>query len=226
MLHAGTPHQAGLDPGWLPVLESLIAEGVRDGVFPGAVGLIVRGGVVGWRYAHGHAQVTPVQRPVSVDTIYDLASLTKVIAALPVALALAERGMLDIDAPVHSILPEFSGGTRGLVTFRHLLAHTSGLPSWRALYLRAPTRELVLNEICRTPLVADSGKLIALQMVPMQIRNLRLRTPSRADAAWLKQRLACASAPFGTQIDLDHDGVLTLGRDARTNHATPSHWPI
>jgi poly-gamma-glutamate synthesis protein (capsule biosynthesis protein) len=60
-------------------------------------------------------------------------------------------------------------------------------------------------------LVADSGKLIALQMVPMQIRNLRLRTPSRADAVWLKQRLAWASAPFGTRIDLDNDGVLTLG---------------
>jgi poly-gamma-glutamate synthesis protein (capsule biosynthesis protein) len=64
-------------------------------------------------------------------------------------------------------------------------------------------------------LVADSGKLIQLHMVPMQIRNLRLRAASKADSAWLKQRLARVSAPFDTQIDLDHDGVLTLGRDVR-----------
>ncbi|HET6948212.1 MAG TPA: serine hydrolase domain-containing protein [bacterium] len=160
MLNAGTPRQAGLDTERLGALESLLAEGVRGEVFPGAVGLIVRAGVVGWRYAHGYAQVTPVQRPASVDTIYDLASLTKVIAALPVALAIAERGILDVDAPVHAILPEFSGGARGLVTFRHLLAHTSGLPSWRALYLRAPTRAMVLEQICGTPLVTDPGRVV------------------------------------------------------------------
>src|SRR5574341_1317619 len=129
MLQTGAPEQAGLDPARLEAVESLLDEGVRSEVFPGAAALIARGGVVGWRHASGHAQLTPVQRSAEVDTIYDLASLTKVVAALPVAMALAERGILDLDAPVHAVLPEFTGEARPLVTFRRLLAHTSGLPS-------------------------------------------------------------------------------------------------
>lgn len=159
-LRAGTPRQAGLDEGRLRALEGLLADGVRDGVFPGAVGLIARGGVAGWHHPHGRAQLLPVQREASTATIYDLASLTKVLAALPVALGLVDRGLLDLDAPVHAVLPEFTGGAREAVTFRHLLAHTSGLPAWRALYLRAPTRDLVLGEICRSPLAADPGRVV------------------------------------------------------------------
>lgn len=159
-VRSGAPREAGLDEARLRAVEALLAEGVRDGAFPGAVGLIVRGGVAGWHHAQGHAQLTPVRREASTATIYDLASLTKVLAALPVALALIERRILDLDAPVQAVLPEFTGGARGEVTFRHLLAHTSGLPAWRALYLRAPARDRVLDEICRTPLAADPGKAV------------------------------------------------------------------
>ncbi|MDQ7843170.1 MAG: serine hydrolase domain-containing protein [Armatimonadota bacterium] len=159
-LRSGTPEEAELDPGRLAAVEALLAEGVRDGVFPGAVALVARGGVVGWQHAAGWAQLTPSQRPAAPDTIYDLASLTKVTAALPVALALVDRALLDLDAPVRALLPEFTGGARDLVTFRHLLAHTSGLPAWRALYLRAAARAEVLRVICDEPLVADPGALV------------------------------------------------------------------
>jgi len=160
MLRAGDPAEAELDPGRLAAVEGLLAEGVRDGVFPGAVALLARGGVVGWQYACGDAQVTPARRPAALNTIYDLASLTKVAAALPVALALMERALLDLDAPAHSLLHEFTGGTRDLVTFRHLLAHTSGLPSWRPLYLQAAMREDVLEVICQEPLVTEPGERV------------------------------------------------------------------
>jgi CubicO group peptidase (beta-lactamase class C family) len=108
------------------------------------------------------------------DTIFDLASLTKVVGALPVTLFLRQRGALDLDAPVRDVLPEFHGEGRERVTFRHLLAHTSGLPSWRALYVDATsdarrqeqdtgssageTRAAVLDRICRTPLTYAPGE--------------------------------------------------------------------
>jgi CubicO group peptidase (beta-lactamase class C family) len=159
-LRPGTPREAGLDADRVHTIDDLIDEGIRTGVFPGAVGLVARGDVVGWHSARGDAQIAPAPRSVDLDTIYDLASLTKVIAALPVTLRLREQGELDLDAPVRTVLPAFSGGSRDRVTFRHLLAHTSGLPSWRALYLNAETRGAVLGEICRTPLQADPGAAV------------------------------------------------------------------
>lgn len=213
-LQTGTPRQAGLDEERLHVLEALLAEGVRGGVFPGAVGLIARGGVVGWRHAHGHAQLTPAQRPAGKDTIYDLASLTKVLAALPVALALVERGMMDLDAPVHSILPEFSGEARPFVTFRQLLAHTSGLPSWRALYLRAPTRALVLGEICRTPLAAAPGRTVEYSDLGILLLGFAMErlTSARID----ELAASYVTKPLGLQETLYTPPAALRGRCAAT----------
>lgn len=161
MLREGTPKEASLDADRLGDVAGLVDEGIRDGVFPGAVSLIARGGVVGWVRAQGRAQVVPSPRPMETETIFDLASLTKVIGTLPVMLSLWEQGALELDGPVRAVLPEFSDGDRALVTFRHLLAHTSSLPSWRALYLAARTREDVLKVICETVMrPATPGRVV------------------------------------------------------------------
>lgn len=159
-LRNGTPGEASLNADRLRDVAGLVDEGIRDGVFPGAVSLIARGGILGWLQAQGYAQVVPSRRPMDPETIFDLASLTKVVATLPVVISLWEKDALGLDSPVRSVLPEFSGGDRDLVTFRHLLAHTSGLPPWRALYLHARTREGVLKAICETPLAAPPGRTV------------------------------------------------------------------
>lgn len=159
-LPLGSAEQSGLGPAALRDLARLLAEGVERGVFPGAVALLARRGIVGWQHAVGQAQLVPARREMTLETIFDLASLTKILATLTVTLALADRGMLTFNAPVSSVLPEFSGEGREGVTFRHLLAHTSGLPSWRALYLRTTRRDEVLPELCRIPLAAAPGKLV------------------------------------------------------------------
>lgn len=159
-LTLGSPEQSGLDPLALHEVGRLISAGIERRVFPGAVAVLARGGVVGWQYVAGHAQLVPGRREMTLATIFDLASLTKVLATLTVTLALADRGRLVFDAPVSSVLPEFTGDERGRVTFRHLLVHTSGLPSWRALYLRATRRQDVLAELCRIPLAAAPGRVV------------------------------------------------------------------
>jgi len=95
----------------------------------------------------------------STDSIFDLASVTKVVATTSMAMVLYERGLLDLDAPIAGVLPEFSGvdARRGQVTFRMLLAHNSGLPAYEKLFLRAFTREALLREAFAVPLKFDPG---------------------------------------------------------------------
>src|SRR5882757_4952533 len=102
-----------------------------------------------------------VARP---DTIFDLASITKVMATTSMAVLLYQRGLLDIEMPVVGILPEFaedSSGARDLrrseVTLRMLLAHSSGLPAHLKLYEQAGTRDEITLLAAKTPLTNDPG---------------------------------------------------------------------
>jgi CubicO group peptidase (beta-lactamase class C family) len=159
-LREDSPVNTALRPERLREIETLLDEGIAEGAFPGAVALIARGDQVGWQSARGDAQLTPRRRPATTDTLYDLASVTKVTAALPVAVSLWQRDRLNLDASVRSVVAEFSGDGRDGVTFRHLLAHTSGLPAWKALYLEGTTPEAVLSAICRTPMAAPPGTTV------------------------------------------------------------------
>jgi serine-type D-Ala-D-Ala carboxypeptidase len=101
---------------------------------------------------------------VTPSTLFDLASLTKVVAATTTAAILYERGLLELDTPVVGIIPEFATDSSGepdprrhKVTFRRLLAHSSGLPAYEKLFLKAHTRDELLRAAFTTPLSADPG---------------------------------------------------------------------
>ena len=91
-------------------------------------------------------------------TLFDLASLTKVVATATMAAILYERGLLELDAPIIGTVPEFSSSSdprRREVTFRMLLAHSSGLPAYEKLFLKARTRDELLRAAFTTPLATD-----------------------------------------------------------------------
>jgi serine-type D-Ala-D-Ala carboxypeptidase len=97
---------------------------------------------------------------VNSSTLFDLASLTKVVATTPMAMLLYERGLLDLDAPVGAIVPEFTTDPekdlrRHEVTLRMLLAHSSGLPAYEKLFLKARSRDQLLQATFTTPLAAN-----------------------------------------------------------------------
>jgi serine-type D-Ala-D-Ala carboxypeptidase len=99
---------------------------------------------------------------VSPATLFDLASVTKVVATTSMAMLLYQRGWLDLDATVGAIVPEFVADPakdprRRAVTFRMLLAHSSGLPAHEKLYLKARTRQELLQAAYIVPLAADPG---------------------------------------------------------------------
>lgn len=142
-----------VDPARLERAFAVLARGVEQGAFAGAVAavggpdqLVVR--------AFGHAALRPEKIPMRTDTLFDLASLTKVVAALPAVLRLVEEGAFSLDAPVHAILPEFPDER---VTVRHLLTHTGGLPAWRPLYLDCRGWDEYLRAIGQVPLESAPG---------------------------------------------------------------------
>ncbi|MGA7217301.1 MAG: serine hydrolase domain-containing protein [Candidatus Sulfotelmatobacter sp.] len=100
------------------------------------------------------------QSEVTPATLFDLASLTKVVATTPMAMLLYERGLLDLDAPVSAIIPEVirdegMDSRRREITLRMLLTHSSGLPAYEKLFLEAGAREELLRCAFTTPLAAD-----------------------------------------------------------------------
>lgn len=138
----------------------LVAAAVAEGAVPAAVLAVGRGAQEPWSlYYAGSTRSGPQGRAVTADTVFDLASLTKVVATTPCALRLADAGELDLDAPVVRYLPEFTGegGDRGRVTPRHLLTHTSGLPAHRLLYELPGGAEEKLAAAIAEPLVARPG---------------------------------------------------------------------
>jgi len=96
---------------------------------------------------------------VTTASLFDLASLTKVVATTAMAMILYERGLLDLEAPVTAIIPEFAGADPGRreVTLRMLLAHSSGLPAYEKLFLRWKGREDLLQAAFTTELAAAPG---------------------------------------------------------------------
>ena len=97
---------------------------------------------------------------VGTNTLFDLASLTKVVSTTTMAMILYERGLLELDAPVIGVVPEFrspSDPRRDSVSFRMLLAHSSGLPAYEKLFLKAGTRDDLFHAAFTTPLSADPG---------------------------------------------------------------------
>ncbi|WP_327067845.1 serine hydrolase domain-containing protein [Kitasatospora sp. NBC_01302] len=129
---------------WAPDTERihrLLAEGVREHVYPGAVWAV---GDAGGRLTGGAVGVPDPrrpERPMRADTLFDLASLTKVLAVWSVLGALWEDGRLPLDQPIGSYWPEPAGHPLGRVTARQLLTHTAGVPlrtQLEALYGRDP----------------------------------------------------------------------------------------
>lgn len=118
----------GFDPAILEKIDEAINSAIKDEKLPGAVLHVEAKGHV-YRKAYGQRALKPKKEVNTIDTIYDLASLTKVMATAPSIMKLVERGELDLDQTVNSILPDFEGHGKKGITVRQLLTHTSGLHS-------------------------------------------------------------------------------------------------
>jgi uncharacterized protein YbbC (DUF1343 family) len=155
-LESGEP---GLSAERLSRIDGAVQEAIGRRELPGAVVLVGRGNRILHRRAYGHRALLPAREPMTVDTIFDVASLTKVLATAPAILILVEQGKLSLSDPVVRHLPEFApkGGEREKVTVEHLLTHRAGLPPDDPLELYAGTPAEIFARKYREPLEAPPG---------------------------------------------------------------------
>ena len=139
-------------------LDAAIASGVSRGVYPGAVVIVGRRDSILHARGFGRISWSGRRAPNPDSTLYDLASLTKVVATTSAAVLLVDRGKLDLDAPVARYLPRFNRESQRSITIRMLLDHTSGLKPYVEFYKRSSTRAGIVNLILREEPVRPPGE--------------------------------------------------------------------
>lgn len=122
-------------------VEKSFQDAVADGVFPGAVVLVGKDDGVVYEQAFGSRSLLPDKSPMRLDTIFDLASLTKPIATAVALMLLVRERKLRLDDQLTRVIPMYGVFGKSLTTFRHLLNHSAGLPAWKAFF-----EDIVKNE--------------------------------------------------------------------------------
>jgi uncharacterized protein YbbC (DUF1343 family)/CubicO group peptidase (beta-lactamase class C family) len=141
----------------LPVLDGIVEKAIAADELPGAVLLVWHKGRVVHRKAYGSRVILPAREPMTVDTVFDLASLTKVVATSSAIAMLLEQGKLRLNDPVARYIPEFAANGKDQVTIRHLVTHTSGLRPIPRLPDDWLGAQVVLESIYNDTLIAPPG---------------------------------------------------------------------
>jgi CubicO group peptidase (beta-lactamase class C family) len=152
------PGTVGMSARRLEAINRVVEDGINAGGYPGAAVVVGRKGTIVLERGYGRLS-WPVTSPhVAADnTIYDLASLTKVIGTTTAIMILYDQGRIALDAPVAAYLPAFSGGYKDSVTVRQLLTHRSGLPPGRDLWRLTTNAEDARRYVIDTPLECRPG---------------------------------------------------------------------
>ena len=146
----------GFDSSRLAALTAYLRAEVDSGAFPGAVVAVGRHGRLALLAPVGHYGVDD-PRPVEAGTIYDLASLTKVVGLTTACMLLVDEGKLALDAPIDHYVPEFRGPMKDRVTVRHLLTHSAGLVADLPLYDSTRSRAAALAAVDTSTLLSPPG---------------------------------------------------------------------
>jgi CubicO group peptidase (beta-lactamase class C family) len=148
-------------PNSQPNISALLRERIQAGDFPSAVYCVAEHGHPIFTDALGDAVREPKQHPATLETIYDLASLTKPFITGLLCARLMESGELTLDASVATYVTEFDRPDKNQITIRQLLTHTSGLPAWRPLYLLTHgDKAATLSAIANEPLQQKPGERV------------------------------------------------------------------
>jgi len=136
---------------------AVLEHGIADSVFPGAQIAIVENNKLIASRGFGNQTYDPSSSTITPETMYDLASVTKVAATTLAAMKLFEQKLIRLDIPVGSYLPQFHGGLKDSVTLRHLLTHSAGIRAWDSLWEHARDRAEALKYIYNLPLEYPPG---------------------------------------------------------------------
>src|SRR5262245_55236506 len=154
---ASGPAAVGMSPIRLAHLDEIIEAEIAKKQLPGAVVIVGRKGKIVWRRAYGARAVEPAPEPMTVDTIFDVASLTKVVATATSMMILVERGLVRLGDPVSRYVPEFGESGKKNITVEQLLTHRSGLSADNDIkdYEQGP--EEAMRNIWKLAPLAEAG---------------------------------------------------------------------
>lgn len=156
-LPSSPPAAVGMSAERLAQMDQIIAASIAKKELPGAVVLVARHGRVAWRKAYGARAVEPQLEPMTLDTIFDLASLTKIVATATSVMILVEQGRVRLADPVVQFIPEMKGAGRDAITIEQLLTHTAGFAPDFDLRERWTGYDEAIKRLYREPLRNQPG---------------------------------------------------------------------
>jgi uncharacterized protein YbbC (DUF1343 family)/CubicO group peptidase (beta-lactamase class C family) len=213
----------GLDAARLALIEPLVAEAIRRHELPGAVVLAGRGRQILYRRAFGNRAVVPAVEPMTVDTIFDLASLTKVVATTTAVMLLVEDGRLRLSDRVSDYVPGFERYGKAGITIRHLLTHTSGLrPDLDLEESFDGAAEAIRRAVEEVPVVPPSERVIYSDINFFLLGHIVERTTHETLEAFLRSRVF---GPLGMRDTGFLPPASVRSRIAPTESCEPLAWP-
>lgn len=220
-----SPTSMGMSESRLETIDRVVRRGIKAGGYPGAAVVVGRKGAAVWEKGFGHISWSKESAEVNADrTIYDIASLTKVVGTTSAIMLLYDEKKIDLDAPVFRYLPAFSGGPKDQVTIRMLLTHRSGLPAgrdiWHVAHSPAEARDMVLT----TPLEYMPGTRYVYSDLGADLLGLITEAVSGQTLdAFLKQRVF---GPLGMKDTYFRPADSLRYRIAPTEIHPPRGYPL
>lgn len=162
-LKAGTPEEAGMLSQKLNDIDTYVNNAISTGITPGAAVLVAKGGIVVKKSSYGYAQKYDMGKllqnpvPMMTNTMFDMASCTKVMATTQAIMQLASNGKIKVTDKVSKYIPEFAQNGKENITIADLLTHTSGLTAWKPTFYHASNADEELKYICSLPLEYKTG---------------------------------------------------------------------
>ena len=187
-LRFGQPEEVGLDHNKLFEIDDIINEAIRDSVFPGAVVGVVKDGVLAYNRGYGYQDYTKTEAVRDTD-VYDVASMTKVMATTASTMKLIDEEKLSLDDRISDFFPEFDTDDKREITIRDILLHQTGLPPFRVYVDSIKSRDGIIEAIKNEPLTYEPGTkyvysdlgMILLAEIIHEVSGLPLDTYSRKE---------------------------------------------
>ena len=164
-------------------IERLVSEALAQGKLPGCVVVIGRQSGIVYSRAFGFRALSPEKEPMTEDTVFDLASLTKPIATATSLMVLVDQGKVDLDDPASRTVPEFAARGKSAITLRQLLTHVSGLPSETAVEEYQRGRAEAIRRIAGLSLKAAPGTRFIYSDIGFLVLEEVIRRVTRTDLA-------------------------------------------
>ena len=219
-----SPTSVGMSAERLAAIDRVVLSGIHAGGFPGAAVVVGRDGYAVVKRGYGRLTWEGDAPAVSDQTIYDLASLTKVVATTSAIMVLVDEGKVDLDAPVRNYLPEFAGGAKDRVTVRHLLTHRSGLPAGRDLWRSASSPAEARRQVLESRLYCEPGACYEYSDLGADVLGFVVEAAGgqRLDR-FVEERVF---APLGMNDTRFRPAADLRGRIAPTEIAPPRGYPL